>query len=115
MASQEGRSLVALQGPKAAEVLAGDVSKLGKPRSTMPEQHSFLSGLETKVAGVGGSTSPTLPSSKGTDAQLTLLSVLDQLRCTTVRTVEALLTWQRRAASGRCLDTASKRAATTGS
>ena len=81
--------LLGMAATIAAEVVAGDLSKLGKPRTETAEQHMFLSGLETKL--------PTgMEKAHVADTQLTLLSVLDQLRCTTVRTVEALMTWQRR-------------------
>ena len=87
--------LLGMAASLAAEVVAGDISKLGRARTEMAEEHSFLSRLETKLPNtpIGFLQSGTIntPSSP-----LTLLSVLDQLRCTTVRTVEALSNWQKR-------------------
>ena len=87
--------LLGMAASLAAEVVAGDLSKLGKPRTEMAEEHSFLSRLETKL--------PDSPvgflqqnEARQEITPLTLLSILDQLRCTTVRTVEALSNWQKR-------------------
>jgi hypothetical protein len=89
--------LLGMAASISAEVIAGDLTKLGKPRSEMAEKHSILSHLESKSGINGGSVGFLQPSNSDEfEQQLTLLSVLDQLRCTTVRTVEALINWQKR-------------------
>ena len=97
--------LLGMAASIAAEVVAGDAMKLGKPRTEMVEEHDFLSRLETKLprgesggggGGGGGFLQGNSRNSGQMESQLTLLTVLDQLRCTTVRAVEALITWQKR-------------------
>jgi hypothetical protein len=81
--------LLGMAASLSAEVIAGDLSKLGLPRQEMQEETSMLYHLEQNIEQPGF-------LQHRAPAPLTLLSVLDQLRCTTVRTVEALMNWQAR-------------------
>ena len=81
--------LLGMAASLSAEVIAGDLSKLGLPRQEMQEETSMLYRLEQNIEQPGF-------LQHRASAPLTLLSVLDQLRCTTVRTVEALMNWQAR-------------------